>query len=268
MTDQIVVERHGFVLEIRLSNPPYNGLSGTMFREFVEAVQSASRDDAVRAIVTTSSVDNWCVGGELGDLAERLTTGTLSDLLHESVGDQDLSLLDRRFDRLGPGRLVLAIRACHKPMIAAVGGAAAGGGMALALWHDVRFASERALFTTAFAKLGLTAEMGISYLLPRIVGEQVAADVMLTARRIDATEAFRRGMVLEVVDSAALREHALAYAERLAARPPFGTQATVRLLRGSWDRTLDAQLDQEWPYQVAAFSSPETQEAIRAFTQH
>jgi enoyl-CoA hydratase/carnithine racemase len=257
MTDQIVVERHGFVLEIRLSNPPYNGLSGTMFREFVEAVQSASRDDAVRAIVTTSS-----------DLAERLTTGTLSDLLHESVGDQDLSLLDRRFDRLGPGRLVLAIRACHKPMIAAVGGAAAGGGMALALWHDVRFASERALFTTAFAKLGLTAEMGISYLLPRIVGEQVAADVMLTARRIDATEAFRRGMVLEVVDSAALREHALAYAERLAARPPFGTQATVRLLRGSWDRTLDAQLDQEWPYQVAAFSSPETQEAIRAFTQH
>jgi enoyl-CoA hydratase/carnithine racemase len=263
--DQIVVKQHGFVLEVCLSNPPYNGLSGTMFREYVETLQEASRDDGVRAVVTTSTVDNWCVGGELGDLAERLSTGTLSDLLHESVGDQDLSLLDRRFDRLGPGRLVLAIRACHKPLIAAVGGAAAGGGMALALWHDVRFASEKALFTTAFAKLGLTAEMGISYLLPRIVGEQVAADVMLTARRIDAAEALRRGMVLEVVDNGALRDRALEYAERLAARPPFGTQASVRLLRRSWDRTLEEQLDQEWPYQVAAFSSPEAQAAVRAF---
>jgi enoyl-CoA hydratase/carnithine racemase len=263
--DQIVVEQHGFVLEVRLSNPPYNGLSGTMFREYVETLQAAARDDGVRAIVTTSAVANWCVGGELGDLAERLSTGTLSDLLHESVGDQDLSLLDRRFDRLGPGRLVLAIRACHKPLIAAVGGPAAGGGMALALWHDVRFASERAVFTTAFAKLGLTAEMGISYLLPRIVGEQVAADVLLTARRIDAEEAHRRGMVLEVVDSSALRERALEYADRLAARPPFGTQASVRLLRGSLDRTLSEQLDQEWPYQVAAFSSPEAQSAFRAF---
>jgi enoyl-CoA hydratase len=263
--DQIVVEQHGFVLEVRLSNHPYNGLSGTMFREYVETLQSASRDDDVRAIVTTSAVANWCVGGELGDLSERLTTGTLSDLLHESVGDRDLSLLDRRFDRLGPGRLVLAIRACNKPMIAAVGGPAAGGGMALALWHDVRFASEKALFTTAFAKLGLTAEMGISYLLPRIVGEQVAADVLLTARRIDAAEALRLGMVLEVVESDRLRQHALDYAERLAARPPFGTQASVRVLRGSLDRTLEQQLDQEWPYQVAAFSSPEAQEAFRAF---
>ena len=265
--DQIVVEQHGFVLEVRFSNPPYNGLSGTMFREYVETLHEAARDDDVRAIVTTSAVSNWCVGGELGDLSERLSTGTLSDLLHESVGDHDLSLLDRRFDRLGPGRLVMAIRACHKPLIAAVSGPAAGGGMALALWHDVRFASEKALFTTAFARLGLTAEMGISYLLPRIVGDQVAADVMLTARRIDATEAHRLGMVLEVVESDRLRQHALDYADRLAARPPFGTQASVRLLRGSLDRTLEEQLDQEWPYQVAAFSSPEAQAAFRAFSE-
>src|SRR5215471_11496967 len=95
--EQIVVEQHGFVLEVRLSNEPYNGLSGTMFREYVEALESASQDDDVRAIVTTSALANWCVGGELGDLSERLSTGTLSDLLHESVGDHDLSLLDRRF---------------------------------------------------------------------------------------------------------------------------------------------------------------------------
>jgi enoyl-CoA hydratase/carnithine racemase len=261
---QIVTEQHGPVLEVRLSNPPYNGLSGTMLREYVETLQEAARDDRVRAIVTTSAVANWCVGGELDDLAARLATGTLSDLLHESVGDDDLSLLDRRFDRMGPGRLVLAIRACDKPLIAAVGGPAAGGGMAIALWHDVRFASEKALFTTAFAKLGLTAEMGLSYLLPRIVGQQVAADMLLTARRIDAAEARRRGMVLELVDDDALRQHALDYAERLAARPPFGTQASVRLLRRSWDRSLEDQLDQEWPYQVAAFSSAESQALIRA----
>jgi 2-(1,2-epoxy-1,2-dihydrophenyl)acetyl-CoA isomerase len=136
--------------------------------------------------------------------------------------------------------------------------------MALALWHDVRFASEHAVFTTAFAGLGLTAEMGLSYLLPRIVGQQAATDMLLTARRIDAAEAHRRGMVLELVAHDALQQRALDYAEQLAARPPFGTQASVRLLRQSWDRALEDQLDQEWPYQVAAFGSAEAQALIRA----
>ena len=262
---QIVTEQHGAVMEVRLANPPHNGLSGTMFREFVETLQAIGTDDGVGAVVTTADGPNWCVGGDLDDLSGRLSDGSLSDLFHQSVGDADLSTLDRQFDRLGAGRLVLAIRAFPKPLVAAVSGAAAGGGMALALWHDVRFASREALFATAFAKLGLTAEMGMSHLLPRIVGEQAAADILLTARRVDAQEALRRGMVLELVDGDDLRRHAIDYAAVLARRPAFGTQATIRLLRQSWDRTLADQLDQEWPYQVAAFASPEAKAAIEAF---
>jgi enoyl-CoA hydratase/carnithine racemase len=263
--EQIATEQHGAVVEVRLANPPHNGLSGTMFREFVQTLQAIATDDGVGAVVTTADGPNWCVGGDLGDLSDRLSSGSLSDLFHESVGAAGLSVLDRQFDRLGPGRLVLAIRAFPKPLVAAVSGAAAGGGMALALWHDVRFASSDALFTTAFAKLGLTAEMGMSHVLPRIVGEQAAADILLTARRVGAEEALRRGMVLEVVERADLRQRALDYAAALAARPAFGTQATIRLLRQSADRTLVDQLDQEWPYQVAAFASPEAQAAIEAF---
>jgi enoyl-CoA hydratase/carnithine racemase len=265
-SDVLERERHGPVLELRLNNPPYNGLTGPLLAAYLDALEAARRDDDVAVIVTTSAIDAWCVGGDLGDLAERRSDLTLSDLLHEATGESaSLGLVDRRADRLGVGRHVLAIDAVEKPMVAAIGGPAAGGGLGLALLHDIRFASERAVFTVAFTRLGLSLEMGLSYLLPRAVGPQAAFDLVATSRRVGAEEAAQLGIVWRVVPHADLVTSALAYAQLLAERSSLGAQMAKRLLRRTWDRSLPEQLEAEWPWQVAAFASPEARAAIEAF---
>jgi enoyl-CoA hydratase/carnithine racemase len=262
----VVAERHGDVLELRLANPPYNGLTGPLLRCYLERLEAARTDDGVKAVVTTSAADTWTVGGDLGDIAAEPVERSLSELLHDALGETgELGLADRKADRLGAGRHVLAIDAFDKPLIAAIGGAAAGGGLALALLHDVRFASQQAVFVTAFSRIGLALEMGLSFLLPRAIGPQAAFDLVATGRRVDAAEAERLGLVFKIVDHAELRDAALSYAAELAERPPLGLQLAKRMLRRTWDNRLADQLELEWPWQVAAFASPEARAAIEAF---
>jgi 2-(1,2-epoxy-1,2-dihydrophenyl)acetyl-CoA isomerase len=262
----VVRESHGAVLELRLNNPPFNGLSGPLLVAYLDALEEARVDDGVRAVVTTATGPTWCAGGDLSQLKEGEPDRSLSDMLHESTGQTDsLGLVDRQADRLGAGRHVLKIDAFDKPMIAAIGGAAAGGGFALALLHDIRFASERAVFTVAFTRVGLSLEMGMSYLLPRAIGPQVAFDLAATSRRVGAEEALALGLVWRLVPEGDLVATAIGYAQSLAERPPLGMQISKRLLRCSWDNTLEQQLETEWPWQVAAFASPDARAAIAAF---
>src|SRR5207244_12980654 len=164
-----------------------NGLTGPLLRAFVDALDEAAGDDRVRVLVTTGAGRQFCVGADLGDLDEPPEGTSLDDLYHQSFGsgpgerDPD--------DHLGPGRPALAIRSFPKPAIAAVNGAAAGGGFALALLHDFRMASTRARFTTSFIHLGLVAEMGPSHTLVRTVGPEAATDISLTARIVESDEA-------------------------------------------------------------------------------
>jgi enoyl-CoA hydratase/carnithine racemase len=262
----ILLERHGAVLELRLNNPPFNGLSGPLLAAYLGALEEARLDDGVRAVVTTANGPTWCAGGDLSQLNEGDPQRSLSDMLHESTGETaNLSLVDRQADRLGAGRHVLTIDAFDKPMIAAIGGAAAGGGFALALLHDLRFASEQAVFTVAFTRVGLSLEMGMSYLLPRAVGPQAAFDLAATSRRVGAEEALELGLVWRLVSEDELVGTAIDYAQSLAERPPLGMQITTRLLRRTWDHSLREQLETEWPWQVAAFASPDARAAIAAF---
>ena len=262
----VVRESHGAVLELRLNNPPFNGLSGPLLVAYLDALEEARLDDGVRAVVTTATGPTWCAGGDLGQLKEGAPERSLSDMLHESTGQTaTLSLVDRQADRLGAGRHVLTIDAFDKPMIAAIGGAAAGGGFALALLHDIRFASERAVFTVAFTRIGLSLEMGMSYLLPRAIGPQAAFDLAATSRRVRAEEALELGLIWRLVPEDDLVAAAIGYAQELAARPPLGVQISKRLLRRTWDNSLREQLETEWPWQVAAFASPDARAAIEAF---
>jgi enoyl-CoA hydratase/carnithine racemase len=264
--DLVVRERHGAVLELRLNNPPFNGLSGPLLTAYLRALEEARLDDGVRAVVTSATGPTWCAGGDLGQLNEGDADRTLSDMLHESTGETDtLSLVDRRADQLGPGRHVLSIDAFDKPLIAAIGGAAAGGGFALALLHDLRFASDRAVFTVAFTRIGLSLEMGLSYLLPRAVGPQAAFDLAATSRRVRSEEAAALGIVWRVVPHDDLVGAAIRYAQGLAEQSPLALQICKRLLRRTWDHSFRQQLETEWPWQVAAFSSPEAKAAIAAF---
>ena len=263
----VVAERHGAVLVCRLNRPAArNGLTGALLGEYLSVLEDARVDDAVRVVVTTGEGDAFSAGADVSDLSGETAQQGLNALLHERLGlTSTLSAADRAFDRLGIGRETLALKNYDKPLIAAVNGAAAGGGFALAMLHDIRLASERATFTSAFVRIGLVAEMGLSYTLPRAIGLEAAMDVMLTGRSVNAGEARELGLVRKVVAHERLISDAIAYAEQIAAQPPVAVQFAKRALVRSLDSALPAQLELEWSYQVAAFDTDDAREGISAF---
>lgn len=263
----VVAERHGAVLVCRLNRPTArNGLTGPLLGEYLSVLEDARVDDAVRVVVTTGEGDAFSAGADVSDLSGETAQQGLNALLHERLGlTSTLSAADRAFDRLGIGRETLALKNYDKPLIAAVNGAAAGGGFALAMLHDIRLASERATFTSAFVRIGLVAEMGLSYTLPRAIGLEAAMDVMLTGRSVKAGEARELGLVRKVVAHERLISDAIAYAEQIAAQPPVAVQFAKRALVRSLDSALPAQLELEWSYQVAAFDTDDAREGITAF---
>ena len=245
-----------------------NTMGGTLLADLLSAAGEAAADDRVKVVVTAAEGANWCAGADLADLDAHLGT-PLPDLLHgcDVGGDKGLPLLSgaaRRLDRFGIGRWVLGFRALEKPLVAAVDGPAAGGGLALLALHDVRIASEAARFSAGFANVGVGPEMGLSWFLPRLVGPGHAADLLLTGRVVDAAEAQRLGLVQRVVPAGQAMAEALAYAARLARLPSLAAQATVASLRASLEQTLPAQLELEWVNQRECFVSEEAHQCLRA----
>lgn len=262
---EVVLDRHGAVLVLRLNRPEQrNGLTGTLLAEYLAALEDARRDDAVRVVVTTGEGDAFSAGADMADLDRG--SHSLNALMHEKLRlTGTLSTAERAYDRLGIGRETLAIKSFDKPLIAAVNGAAAGGGFALAMLHDIRFASDRAAFTTAFVRIGLVAEMGLSYTLPRAIGLEAAMDMMYTGRQVGAEEALGLRMIRRVLPHERLLEETMSYAEQIAAQAPIAVQFAKRTLMRSLDNSLDAQLELEWPHQVAAFDTDDAKEGIAAF---
>jgi len=262
---EVVLDRHGAVLVLRLNRPAQrNGLTGTLLAEYLAALEEARRDDSVRVVVTTGEGDAFSAGADMEDLDSDALG--LNALMHEKLGlTGTLSGAEKAYDRLGVGRETLAIKNFDKPLIAAVNGAAAGGGLALAMLHDIRLASDRATFTTAFVRIGLVAEMGLSYTLPRAIGLEAAMDMMYTGRLVGADEALALRMIRRVLPHDRLIEETLAYADHIAAQAPLAVQFAKRTLARSLDNSLPAQLELEWPYQVAAFDTDDAKEGIAAF---
>lgn len=166
-----------------------------MEADYFEALLDCDRSPDVRVIVVTGAGRGFCAGGDLDMLA--------------STRDNGIDLPAGR----RPGFLPLTIR---KPMIAAINGACAGAGVVQALMCDLRFAAEGAKFTFAFARLGLIAEYGISWLLPRVVGMSNALDLLLSSRTFTGNEALRVGLVSEVLPVDRVLARAMDYAADLA----------------------------------------------------
>ncbi len=163
--------------------------------------------------------------------------------------------------------LVPKLRSLHQPVIAAVNGAAAGGGLALALASDVRIAAESARFNVAFVRLGISGcDIGVSWLLPRLIGASRAWELMLTGRIIDAAEADRIGLVLRVVPDDALLESALETTRLIAANSPWGIRMTKEVM---WSQleipSLRAGIDLENRTQVLSSFTGDMAEAVSAF---
>ncbi|MGX9673440.1 enoyl-CoA hydratase [Mycobacterium sp. HM-7] len=180
---------------------------------FYAALDAAEADSVVRVIVLTGSGRAFCAGADMGDLSS-ISGATLNG--------------DTNVDELVGERHPLFVTTLRKPVIAAINGACAGIGMTQALMCDVRFAARSAKFTTAFARRGLIAEYGISWILPRLIGVSAALDLLLSGRKVGAEEAVALGFVKEVVADADLLSHAIAYAEDIAAHCSPSSLAVIK----------------------------------------
>ncbi|HEX9178098.1 MAG TPA: enoyl-CoA hydratase [Mycobacterium sp.] len=202
-----------------------NAWGGGLATAFWSCLDRAEAAPDVRAVVVTGSGRAFCAGADMGDLS------TISNTTMDSAGDTDAgaaapATLD--IDKLVGERHPYVVATLRKPVIAAINGACAGIGLTQALMCDVRFAAEGAKFTTSFARRGLIAEYGISWILPRVVGWGAALDLLLSGRVFYADEAAALGLVKEVVPPEELLPRAIAYAEDIAANCAPNSLAVIK----------------------------------------
>ncbi len=250
-TMTVLEERSGAVTTIRLNRPErLNALIPELARALVEALRRAGEDEGVRAVVITGAGRAFCAGGDLDllrDVRSRRATGELEGLL------------------VAGKEICLAIATMPKPVIAAVNGAAAGGGMNLALACDLRVACSQAKFAESFANLGLYPDFGGTYFLPRIVGPAVAAELFYTAEVLSAEDALRLGIINRVVAAEQLRAETQKLAESLAAAAPIAFRGVKRATLTDDRAALEAKLDEEIRLQIQCFESEDCLEGLNAF---
>ncbi|WP_102145542.1 enoyl-CoA hydratase [Mycobacterium hubeiense] len=192
-----------------------NAWGGGLAAAFYACIDRAEADPAVRAIVVTGRGRAFCAGADMGNLS------TIGSASIDSAGNADM-------DQLVGERHPHFVTSLRKPVIAAINGACAGYGLTQALMCDVRFAAAGAKFTTSFARRGLIAEYGISWILPRVVGWSAALDLLLSGRVFYAEEAAELGMVKEVVVPDELLSRAIEYAEDIAANCAPSSLAVIK----------------------------------------
>jgi enoyl-CoA hydratase/carnithine racemase len=215
----ILYEVNDRVATITLNRPDrLNAYTGRMAESIKLAMADAAADSAVRVIVLTGAGRGFCAGADMEVLSGAVRAGGTGPGVKPGE-------IDRKFDsELGPNlasdfkdaeRFGYFART-KKPIIAAINGPVAGIGLVMALYADLRFAADKTVFTTSFAQRGLIAEHGISWLLPRIVGQANALDLLMSARKIGADEALRTGLVNKVFAQETFMENVSAYARLLA----------------------------------------------------
>jgi enoyl-CoA hydratase/carnithine racemase len=182
-----------------------NAVTPDMERRYVEALRDADADPAARVIVVTGAGRGFCSGADLSRLAN-------TDALTSHVADRDARAADAAVQSVLPA----AAMAVRKPVVAAVNGPVAGMGFALMMSCDVRFLAADARVGTTFARLGLVAEYGLSWLLPRSIGRGHALELLMSGRIIGSDEALRIGLVQEVVTGQPVLDRALAWAHDVA----------------------------------------------------
>jgi enoyl-CoA hydratase/carnithine racemase len=244
------------VVQLTLSRPDrLNALTQPLVSELHEQLRDLSADLACRVVILAGAGRGFCAGLDLGGF------GTMEGT--ESLGPTQRTWLVQR----SIASLVQEIRRMPQPVIAAVNGPAAGGGLALVCASDIRIASSAAVFSTSFIRIGVTGcDIGTSWLLPRLVGAARAHELMLTSRRFDATEALRIGLVTEVTEPEELAGRVDAMAESLLAAPPLSLSLTKQ---GMWLAleipSFDAMIEVENRQQVLTSATADAAEAMAAY---
>jgi enoyl-CoA hydratase/carnithine racemase len=248
--DSVLYDVTEGVATITLNRPDaMNSLTAEMKQELRDAVERARDDDAARAVILTGSGRAFCVGQDLREHAANMADGKgLDGTLHRHYNP-----------------IVSALAGMPKPVVAAVNGVAAGAGASLAFACDLRVASEKASFATAFTKIGLAPDSGMSWTLQRLVGYAKAAELLLLADPVKAAEAERIGLVGRVVPADDLGPAAWELAERLASGPTRAYAAVRTALAYASDASLAEALKKEAELQDACAATADHSGATEAF---
>lgn len=233
-----------------------NALSPDLLAELHQTFDRLALDPSCRVIVLTGSGRGFCAGLDL----------TAYDLGAQNTGEQE-SPQERLWLQKHIAALVPKMRQLPQPVIAAVNGPAAGGGLALALASDVRIAGASARFNVAFVRIGLSGcDIGVSWMLPRLIGASRAFELLLTGRIIDAPEADHIGLVTRVVPDDELLESALETARAICANTPMGVRMTKEVMWSQLEiNSLAAGIDLENRTQILTSYTQDHDEAASAF---
>ena len=246
--DDLLIDRdRPGVATVTLNRPErLNAFTSEMMDHLFEAIEQIGRDETCRVMVVTGAGRGFCSGDDLRDY--RPPSWVPSD-----IGASHSRMYQQKY----VAQLVPRLRAMPQPVIAAVNGPTAGAGYALALGADLRVAASSAVFVDAFVKIGASgAEMGLSWLLQRVVGATRAAELVLTGRRVDAAEAESIGLVLSTVPDGQVLEAAFHLADQIVANTPFGTWMGKATLWSNLEiPSLEAAIDLEARTQVLALGT-------------
>jgi 2-(1,2-epoxy-1,2-dihydrophenyl)acetyl-CoA isomerase len=248
----LILERDGHVAILTLNRPEkMNAISLEMRETIPRALQEIQEDDNLRAVIITGAGRGFCSGADVAVLAAR-TAGQQADTSRKTL----LALV---------GNFILGFEKINKPVIAAINGVAAGIGLTLTLYCDVRIASSNARFSTIWVKRGLIADGGATLLLPLTVGLEKALELCFTGEVIDAREAERIRLVSRVVPAEELMIRAKELAQKIAAGPPVSVELAKRVIWEKIRNQLREQLILESYAQNVCRTTHDQKEAVKAF---
>lgn len=239
------IDRHGHVAVVEIRKPPHNYFDIGMIEALADAFESLEADAGCRAIVLASQGTAFCAGANFANrdaTPPQKSPRAVNPLYFEAI------------------RLV----ACTKPVVAAVHGAAVGGGLGLALAADFRVTCAEARFSANFNRLGFHPGFGLSYTLPRLVGPQQAALLFYTGRRIGGEEAVRIGLADQLVPQPEVRAHAMALAGEIATSSPIAVQSTRMTLRAGLVEQFRLAVARESAEQHVHFQTEDFREGVQA----
>ena len=269
--EEILVGTNGGITRITLNRPDkLNAWTTLMGNEVKRAIEIAGQDKECRCIVVTGAGRGFCAGADMGNLKD------ISDGDNEKEMEVDMAIKPYRTDKnLGPeiledfeGRFAYMYN-CPKPIIAMINGACAGIGLIFSLYADLRFTSNEAKFTTAFASRGLIAEHGIAWLLPRLVGEAKALDLLLSARIFKGVEAESLGLVNKSLSAAELENFVKNYAKHMAEKvSPRSITIMKRQIRAGYSQTFSKSLEIADKEMFLSFEQDDFKEGVESFVEN
>ena len=248
---ELGIEIRDYVATVEVRRPPHNFFDFDLIRQIADTYEALDEDPACRAIVLCSQGKSFCAGANFGDGSAVQADGSVEGSLNR-VGVDHLYVEAVRVFR------------CKKPVVAAVQGAAIGGGLGLAMSADFRVGCPETRLAANFTRLGFHPGFGLTVTLPRAIGHQKAALMLLTSRRVKGEEALAWGLLDDLTDTGKVRTHAWGLAKEIAVNAPLGVVSTRATLRQGLADAVRAATDRELEEQTRLRMTEDFREGVAA----